>query len=345
MDIHSRINTFAKLGEAILDPKTLPEARNFWDTLKVAQHRNPWFTPEFCENAITSIATSWLNTKQLEEWILQYPTNAFEPPIQKTVGVVMAGNVPFVGFHDLLSVLLAGHKLICKVSSKDAGLTQALVNLLTAIEPKLNNVIAISENKLENFDAVIATGSNNTSRYFEYYFGKYPNIIRKNRHSIAIISGNETQQQLQALASDIFMYFGLGCRNVSKLLVPKNYDFSALLASFENFKHLANHNKYANNYEYHRAIYLMNKIEHIDTGYSILKPDESLGSPVGVLFYQYYTDIENVVSYIDTNSHQLQCVVANLPEVPGAITFGQAQNPRLTDYADGIDTIEFLSTL
>jgi hypothetical protein len=257
----------------------------------------------------------------------------------------MAGNVPCVGLHDMLCVLITGHHFVGKVSSKDAGLMQAVIDLLLAIEPSFSSYISLSESRLENFDAVIATGSDNTSRYFEYYFGKYPNIIRKNRHSIAVLSGNETYEELHHLATDIFAYYGLGCRNVSKILVPKDYNLADLLNHFDDYKHLINHNKYANNYEYHRAMYLMNMVEHLDTGFALIKPDESLGSPVGVIYYQHYSNLDGILNYIDTHTEQLQCVVSTIEGIPNSIPFGQAQNPLLTDYADGIDTIEFLATL
>ncbi|MFA5647605.1 MAG: acyl-CoA reductase [Bacteroidales bacterium] len=345
MDIKDRILAFTQLGTKILTDEQKPETIEFWEAVNMAHQQNPWFTPAFCEYAIKSIATHWLTEQSLNQWVALYPKRAFNPKFEKRVGIVMAGNIPFVGFHDILCVLMAGHKLVGKISSKDAGLTQILLKLLLSIEPRFKDYITITEERLENFDAVIATGSNNTSRYFDYYFAKYPNIIRKNRQSIAIITGNETAEQFKGLASDIFSYFGLGCRNVSKLLIPKDYDLTPLIDNFLEFKSLVNHHKYANNYEYYRAIFLMNQIEHLDSGFALLKPDESLGSPVGVIYYQHYSDINVVNEYIDRHNEQLQCIVSSNLSIPNSIGFGQTQNPLLTDYADGIDTINFLASL
>lgn len=344
MVLDKRLNALSKLGNIILE-KNNKESLKFWDAINEAHIYNPWFTPEFCQQSIIAIAKEWLNTQSLNNWVTNYPDYFFKPAEPKQIGVVMAGNIPFVGLHDLLSVLITGHKFYGKVSSKDAKLTQAFVDLLINIEPRFDDNILITENKLEKFDAIIATGSDNTARYFEYYFGKYPNIIRKNRHSVAILKGDETNDELNRLASDILSYFGLGCRNVSKLLVPKNYNFEALMQAMEPYKHLINQNKYANNHEYHRAIYLINHVEHLDNGFVLLKPDESLGSPVGVVYYQHYKDIPSAISYINNNNDTLQCVVTNIPKVKNKVSFGETQQPKLNDYADGIDTIDFLSTL
>ncbi len=343
MELQDRINAFAKLGNEILTDS--PNTANFWQTVNTAHHHNPWFTPQNCQLAIKAIAREWLSDEKLTQWVTNYPSDFFNPINRKRIGVVMAGNVPFVGFHDMLSVLMAGHQLLGKISSKDGGLMQALVNLLTTIEPRFKEIISITEDKFEHFEAIIATGSDNSARYFEFYFGKYPNIIRKNRHSIAILSGDETADELAGLASDIFTHFGLGCRNVSKLLVPKDYDLHRLLDAFSGFSSIVNHNKYANNYEYHRAIFLLNQVEHLDTGFLLVKPDEGLGSPVGTLYYQHYTNLESVKGYISGHADSLQCVVSAIPQIPNRILPGSTQNPQLHDYADGIDTIKFLASL
>jgi hypothetical protein len=345
MILSDRVNAFVNLGEYILSTQSNTENNEFWQTVNAAYTQNQWFTPEFCKFSIVSIAQEWLNTESLNKWINGYPASNFNPTNHKNIGVVLAGNVPFVGFHDMLCTLIAGHKFIGKTSSKDGGLIQAVVKVLTEIEPRFQSYINITESKLENFDAVIATGSNNSARYFDFYFGKYPNIIRKNRHSIAILTGDESSDDLSKLGSDIFTYFGLGCRNVSKILVPQNYNFNTLLSSLENYQDLSNHNKYANNYQYHRAIYLMNSIEHLDNGFLLVKPDDTLGSPVGVLFYQYYTDIDSALNYVSQNIDSIQCLVANDRQISNSIGFGIAQNPSLNDYADGIDTIAFLASL
>jgi hypothetical protein len=345
MTLADRINAFVKLGNFIVSTHNSNENNEFWQTVNTAYAHNQWYTPEFCQYSIKSIAQEWLQHDKLTQWISRYPVSHFNPSNPKRVGVVMAGNVPFVGFHDLLCTLLAGHSFAGKVSSKDGGLITAVNKVLITIEPRFEKKILITEGKLENFDAVIATGSNNSARYFDFYFGKYPNIIRKNRHSVAILNGEESIDDLSNLATDVFTYFGLGCRNVSKILVPKDYDFFPLMETFERYKHLSNHNKYANNYQYHRAIYLMNRIEHLDNGFLLVKPDDSLGSPVGVLFYQHYSDIENAVNYISQNLDSIQCVVSKNGRISNSLAFGVAQNPTLMDYADGIDTINFLASL
>ncbi len=341
MTIAQRIEIFAQLGKRILNELSINSI--FSQTVNNAYKHNPWFTPQNCRYAIESIANEWLTEKNLSNWVSSYPNELFSLKLTKTIAVVMAGNVPFVGFHDLLCTLMVGHRFMGKVSSKDGGLMQGVIDMLIEIEPKLKNYITLTNDRIANFDAVIATGSNNSARYFEHYFGKFPNIIRKNRHSIAVLSGNESNKELQALASDVFMHFGLGCRNVSKLLVPTGYNFEKLIDTFKAHSNVINHNKYANNYEYYRAIYLMNRIEHLDTGFMLLKPDENLGSPVGVLFFQNYYSIESVNSYISANADKLQCIVSSANGITNSIGFGKAQNPDINDYSDGIDTIKFLA--
>ncbi|MDA3780729.1 MAG: aldehyde dehydrogenase, partial [Bacteroidales bacterium] len=258
------------------------------------------------------------------------------------VGVVTAGNIPLVGFHDMLCVLLSGNKFIAKLSSKDNKLMQVIRYYLISLNSEFEELIRFEEQKLSGFDAIIATGSNNSSRYFEYYFGKYPNIIRKNRSSIAVLTGNETIKQIKALADDIFLYFGLGCRNVSKLLLPEDYNFENLFNNIEHYAHIYNHNKYANNYDYNKSIYLMNKTKHLDNGFVLLKEDEGMSSPIAVIYFQYYKKIEDVYNYITLNKENIQCVVSDNNEIEKAIKFGDAQYPELWDYADNVDTMEFL---
>ncbi len=341
MTIAQRIEIFTQLGKRILHE--LSNDSNFSHIVNNAYRHNPWFTPQNCRYAIEAIANEWLTKNSLSNWVSRYPNEFFSLKQTKTIAVVMAGNVPFVGFHDLLCTLMVGHRFMGKVSSKDGGLMQGIIDMLIEIEPQLKNYITLTNDRIAQFDAVIATGSDNSARYFEHYFGKYPNIIRKNRHSLAVLSGNESDNELQALANDVFMHFGLGCRNVSKLLVPAGYDFERLIDAFKAYSNVINHNKYANNYEYHRAIYLMNRIEHLDTGFMLLKPDENLGSPVGVLFFQNYNGFESVNSYITANADNLQCVVSSEKAITNSIGFGKAQNPDINDYSDGIDTIKFLA--
>ena len=342
MDLQDRISAFVSLGNHILGAQTNKIANDFWQTISQAHFINPWFTQDFCKQAMKSIAKNWLNRSNLDAWISKYPPSQLKHDKPKTIAVIMAGNVPFVGFHDMLCVLITGNKFLGKISSKDGGLMQALIDMLYSIEPRFTSYISIADGKLTDFDAVIATGSDNSARYFEYYFGKYPNIIRKNRHSVAILTGYETEEELLKLTDDIFSYFGLGCRSVSKLLVPMNYNFEPLFEKMEKYKEFANHNKYANNYQYYRAIFLMNQIYHLDNGFALLKPDESLGSPVGVVYYQHYASISDAVDYVNNNSNHLQCVVTRISGIANVVNFGESQSPLVSDYADGIDTMDFL---
>ena len=260
----------------------------------------------------------------------------------KRIGVITAGNIPLVGFHDFLSVLISGNIFVGKLSSKDDKLLPNVIDLLIEIEPKFKNYIFISENKLENFDAVIATGSNNSARYFEYYFGKYPHIIRKNRNSVAVITGNETTVDLQLLADDIFLYFGLGCRSVSKLFLPDGYNLDNIFRNSLKYKEVINHNKYANNYDYNRAIYLLNLTEFKDNGIMLMKEDINMASPISVVYFENYSKLETIKQRLDIEKDNIQCIVADKTVINEAIPFGESQKPQLWDYADNVDTINFL---
>ena len=256
----------------------------------------------------------------------------------------MAGNIPLVGFHDFLCVLLSGNKVLAKLSSNDNLILPFLSKILLEQNPELKAYINFTEEKLENFDAVIATGSNNTSRYFEYYFGKYPNIIRKNRNSVAVLTGNETHEELALLGQDIFRYFGLGCRNVSKLFVPEGYNFDAFYTSIFEFQDIINQNKYANNYDYNKAVYLMSNMNILDNGFLILKEDESFASPIACLFFEHYKDQSSLKEKLQLQEENIQCIVSNgwfEDEIP----FGKTQIPALMDYADSVDTLQFLLNL
>jgi hypothetical protein len=283
-----------------------------------------------------------LDEKQLREAVLRY---TLQPSTAKRIGVVMAGNIPAVGFHDFLMVLLCGHSITAKLSSDDRLLIPALAAMLVAIEPRFAERIHFSDGKLESFDAIIATGSNNSARYFEYYFKDYPKIIRKSRTSVAVLSGRETPEELRLLTDDIFSFFGLGCRNVTKVYVPVDYDLVTLLNSTGAWEHLKDHSKYFNNYEYHRAGMLVNNLPHYDTGFLLLREDEALFSPIAVLHAERYSTIENVLNMMHEKVDDIQCVVSQLDEIPDAIPFGEAQHPGLFDYADGIDTAAFLCSL
>jgi hypothetical protein len=253
----------------------------------------------------------------------------------------MAGNIPLVGFHDLISVLLTGNSALVKCASGDTLLLKYVAGRLVELEPGLGARIAFTTGKLGDFDAVIATGSTNTSRYFEYYFSKRPHIIRKNRHGVAVLTGEETGPELDGLAEDIFRYFGMGCRSVSKLYIPESYDFDPFFKACYRFKDLIDHQKYGNNYDYNKAVYLMSGSAMLDNGFLLLKEDAGIGSPIGTLFYETYTHRDRLLHKLRDEAEALQCVVGG-SWIPGAIPFGTAQKPGLGTYADGVDTVDFL---
>ena len=333
MKLVRRIDAFSKLGEAISENK---------ENLK-SGNQNPWFTEENLEFALTEISLS-LNKKDIERWISQYPQ--IDTDIKaKRVGVITAGNIPLVGFHDFLSVLISGNIFKGKLSSKDNMLLTRIIDLLIKIEPEFKDYISLSDNKLSDFDAVIATGSNNSSRYFQYYFGKYPHIIRKNRNSAAVLNGNETKEELSLLADDIFLYFGLGCRSVSKLFLPEAYRLDLIFKSSLKHKEVINHNKYANNYDYNRAVYLLNLTEFKDNNIMLMKEDINYASPISVVYYEHYSNIETVKERLKADKELIQCVVSNEGFLADSIKFGESQKPKLWDYADNVDTINFLTNL
>ena len=306
----------------------------------LSQSHNGWFTPAQVRFALGSWGDA-LTTENLEQWLSNYQTPVDKP---KTIGLVLAGNIPLVGFHDLLSVLLAGHKALIKTSSNDQKLLPFLVNYLQQVDPSLGNRIVFAEGKLENFDAVIATGSNNTARYFEYYFKDKPAIIRKNRNSVAVLSGQETTQELVALGEDIFRYFGLGCRNVSKLFVPKGYDFTAFFEAIFVFQDVIHYEKYANNYDYNKAVFLMSNFKLLDNGFLTLKEDPSYASPISSVFYEYYESIADLQLRLAADNDQLQGIVS-AAKINSSIPFGSTQKPALWDYAAQVDTLKFLLTI
>lgn len=311
----------------------------FLTLIENQKHHNGWFLESEVYFSIQSWADA-LTRENLDKWLSAYHFTETEP---KSVGLILAGNVPLVGFHDFLSVLVSGHKAVVKTSSNDQHLLPFLAKYLIQTEPLLQDRIAFVE-KLENFDAVIATGSNNTARYFEYYFKNKPNIIRKNRNSVAVIDGNESEEDLANLGKDIFTYFGLGCRNVSKLFVPKGYDFEKFFKGMYEHREIINNQKYINNYDYNKAVFLMSNFLILDNGFLVLKEDNSYSSPISSVFYEYYNDLEEVKNRIKQDSEQIQCVVShNLIE--NSVAFGQTQHPKLWDYADNVDTISFLTKI
>jgi len=329
------IKIFSQLGEQLLNPDEQLRA-----IIGTEKNHNAWFTPENVSEAVTAIG-NMLNEADLTQWLGNYNIDNNKPA--KKIGLILARNIPLVGFHDVLCVLITGNTALIKASSQDARLIKYVLKLLTDIEPSFANRFQFVE-RLESFDAIIATGSNNTSRYFDYYFGKVPNIIRKNRNSIALLAGNETAEQLSQLGHDIFDYFGLGCRNVSKLLVPKGYNFNFFFESIESFHPIIHHNKYNNNYGYNKSIYLVGNQQHLDNNFLLLMENESMSSPLAVLFYETYDDLATAEKLLQDQTDNIQCVVSTAPlNIENQVVdFGQTQQPALWDYADNVDTVAFL---
>lgn len=345
MNLEKRIKAFVTLGLQMRADAVNSESE-FGKATITAQYANPWFTPENVVEAVNAIALEWLTNPEIEKWINGYPKNYFETKSPKRVGVVMAGNIPLVGFHDFLCVLITGNAINMKLSSKDGGLMQAIANMLINIEPEFKPLIQIADGPLKEFDAVLATGSDSSVRYFDYYFRNYPSLIRGHRNGIAILRGNETQDDLVGLSNDIFTYFGLGCRNVSKLLVPVGYNFDSLIRSMNRWEHLINHHRYANNYEYNRTILLLNQSPHLDTGFAMLVANENIDAHVATINFQEYSSLKAALEYLKLHDDKIQCVAcAEEIEHQRRVHFGQTQKPKLNDYADGVDTIQFLASL
>jgi hypothetical protein len=305
---------------------------------------NPWFTEDNIRKAIVAIADS-LNDNSIAKWMGNYPKLPVEDNSSKTIGVVMAGNIPLVGFHDMISVIMSGHTFLGKTSSKDDRLIRSIADLISFIEPGIAVRIKFTENYLNEAEAIIATGSNNTSRYFEYYFRNIPHIIRKNRSGLAILTGKESNEDLLKLGEDIFSYFGLGCRNVTKIFIPEDYKLDNLLFALESFSNLSDHNKYMNNIDYMRSVYLMNQLPFLDNGVVLMKEEEALSSPVGVVYYEKYSQIESVFEKLSLQGDMIQCVVSTTDGIDGSVLPGNSQSPALWDYADGMDTMKFLEDL
>ena len=349
--MQQRIDAFVKLGKFLsqFSLSGIKKKENiacndlFFDgfkhQIKVAQENNSWFTKD---NILFSLE-SWskaLTEENISTWIADLNPN--KNP--KKVAIIMAGNIPLVGFHDFLSVLISGHSVLVKQSSNDKNLLPFLAKYLEYVEARFKNKITFTEEKLTDFDAVIATGSNNTARYFEHYFKGKPSIIRKNRNSVAVLTNNETDEELANLSNDIFQYFGLGCRSVSKLFVPEGYNFDAFFNGLYNKREIINNAKYANNYDYNKAVYLMSEFDLLENGFLMIKEDESYASPIATIFYEYYADVNDLKEKLNTDSEKIQCVVAN-NFIDSEIKFGQTQHPQLWDYADGVNTLDFLAKL
>jgi len=328
------IFAFGELGKKLTNPTDI-----LGNAIYSAESANAWFTSENIKKSILSFA-EMLNEADLAIWFksISFSTSP------KKIGLILAGNIPLVGLHDVLCVLATGNIALIKLSSADDKLIKAVITELINIEPAFADKIEYVE-RLKDFDAVIATGSNNSSRYFDYYFNKVPNIIRKNRNSVAVLDGTESFEDIEKLGADIFDYFGLGCRNVSKIYFPKGYDIANFYEGIESFQPIINHFKYNNNYDYNKSIYLVNAAKHFDNGFLLLKEDESLTSPLAVLFYEEYDNLQTVEEQLNDKSENIQCIITKSPLKLSTFAFGQSQHPKLWDYADNVNTVEFLNKL
>lgn len=332
MNLQYRTGLLIRLGQYILSDS--PE----WSFAKErAGIENGWFIPGFVDTAVKNIALSFLQKEQLEKWVDAYQLPA-ENTAPRTIGIIMAGNIPLVGFHDFLCVFISGHKAVIKPSSKDQVLIKHLVEKMAEWDHQVSNLVEFSE-MLKGCDAYIATGSNNSSRYFDYYFAKYPHIIRRNRTSVAVLTGNETKQELEKLADDVHLYFGLGCRNVTKLFVPEGYDFVPLLEAFKKYNYLIDQHKYKNNYDYNLALHLLNKKYYMTNGSILLIEDTAIFSPISQLNYEFYSGNDDLSAKLPA-AQDLQCIAGK-----GFTPFGEGQCPSISDYADGVDTLKFLVAL
>jgi len=349
MDLDDRIKAFAQLGEFLTQFNStgchkleeVPFNDLFFDAfieqIQKAENHNAWFSKANILHAIEHWSNQ-LTYNNIKDWLLKYNFKNTQPA---KVAVIMAGNIPLVGFHDVLSVLITGHSVLIKPSSNDEQLLPLLCNYLCSVEPQFKDRIEFTQDRLVDFDRVIATGSDNTARYFEYYFKDKPAVIRKNRNSVAVLSGNETEEQLTALSEDIFRYYGLGCRNVSKLYVPENYDFDSFFKAIYDWHPLIHEHKYANNYDYNKAVYLMSEFDILENGFLMLKKDEAFSSPIATLFYETYSSKSQLKTHLDTFEDKIQCVVADGFD-DHEVKFGHTQRPALDTYADGVDTVDFL---
>jgi hypothetical protein len=339
MQLTERIAVLARLGEHLLGEDDYLDA-----VIKRTSFHNPWFTEANQRDALVAIATQFLNEDRLREWLAPYDLPP-APPTPQRIGLVLAGNIPLVGFHDVLSVFATGHRAVIKLSDKDPFLLPYLAKLLARFDERTADYFTFVE-KLSDFDAVIATGSNNSARYFEAYFSRYPHIIRRNRNGVAVLTGEETAAELHELGKDVFRYFGLGCRSIAKLFVPTGYDFDPLLEALHEFRRIQLHQKYKNNFDYNYALFLLNKVPLHANGSILLTENESFHSHIAGLYYSYYSDLAELETTLHDRAEEIQLITAR----PGLLSlptkaFGQAQEPALDDYADGVDTIDFLRGL
>lgn len=349
MELEKRINAFVELGKFLTQFEQIDPVKDssvkyndlFFDgfkhQLKLAEETNGWFTKD---NLIYSLKgwSNQLTYSYINTFILKYDMTSISC---KNVAIIMAGNIPLVGFHDFFSVLISGHNVVVKQATNDKQLLPLIAKYLEIVEPGFKSKITFVDGQLKDFDAVIATGSDNTARYFEYYFREVPSIIRNNRNSVAVLNGNETKNDLEALSIDIFRYYGLGCRNVSKLFVPKSYDFKDFFQSIYSWHPIINQSKYANNYDYNKAVYLMSEFDMLENGFLMLKEDHRYSSPIATLFYEFYDSKKTLKKRLNKDHTKIQCVVAS-NFLDSEIKFGCTQTPNLWDFADNVDTIEFL---
>lgn len=347
MTLEQRVKAFVALGKVMQHlgegkdwesnalGVTAGEYEKLQRVINTQIHHNGWFSKDNVQTSLRNLA-GMLQEEALLNWVNQYTFIA----TNKRIAIIMAGNIPMVGFHDFMCVLLSGNKAVCKLSSEDKFLLPAFCEVLAKFDPAFYKYIEFVQGNLKNPDAVIATGSNNSAQYFKKYFGAYPNIIRKGRTSLAVLDGTETKEELQALGSDIFTHYGLGCRNVTQLLIPKDFDLDRFFGAIVDYGDIINHNKYANNYDYYRAVYLMNQDDLLENGFLLTKEENTLFSPIGVLFYHRYADQQEVEQYLKEQEENIQAIVGkqHLP-------FGSVQTPGLEDYADGVNTMEFLAGL
>jgi hypothetical protein len=333
MNIEERIKAFVGLGDFIIQ-----NTSDLQDIIKKSYQYNTWFTRENTSKALRNITREFLSKDKLETWLSHY--DIAPAPANKTIAIVAAGNIPMVAFHDILCVLISGNKLMLKLSEKDKYLLPFLLDKLIEIEPRYGDKILIKD-RLENFDAIIATGSNNTARHFEHYFGKYKNIIRRNRNSIAVLTGNESEKDIEQLGYDIFDFFGLGCRNVSKIFVPKGFDMMQLKRGLMKHEGVNQHNAYMNNLDYQRTLYLMNQISMLDIDFVNIVENKSMHSPISCLFYEYYDSLDEVKEFIAREKENIQCIAGHT-SIENIIPLGKTQEPGLMDYADNVDTMKFI---
>ena len=333
-----RIRGLKKLGHYFRNiSEKDSQYNNFFKSIDLAGQQNGWFEKKSCLQAFTAWGNA-LKTDKIEKWISRYDLGENLNP--KTIALITAGNIPLVGLHDLISIWISGNRALVKCATKDS----ILIPFIVSTDPLFKSLTSFTDGQLEGFDAVIATGSNNAARYFDYYFSKYPHIIRKNKNGIAVLNGSETQEDMENLGKDILQYYGLGCRNVSKIYLPKGFDLNLVFGGLYPYANIIEMNKYANNYNYNKAVYLMSEFDFLENGFFMLREDKVISSPIATSHYEFYETLSPLKNHLKEQHKNIQCIVSNT-DIEGAIAFGEAQNPQLWDYADGVDTLRFLKSL